>query len=760
MGLTYTVYIRQMPIRFSSYLADVLSMILTPRAFSLKETQERQPQVAHIDVEPTRLPPVTGTQIVTGEDPALRELSVSLIPEDDFATTTTKREKSKTTVIQPEPESVSEISYMETSTISGYRESFGGFDTSLQDLERLEMQVRSGKYKEPLTGPVGPPPRKTSMVETQFQDPESFSEKNAEVVGASSPEMQVRSVPSPASCKVESSERASGRVQESHRPDAAAHTNQVQYPQSSYVSRAPRSEQSSVSVQQPPLTHVGYSLQSIHTLEQPHATLSAHIGHTPHPTCTTLTSHVPHPTHTTLSSHVSHPTHTTLPSHVPQPTHTTLTSHVPHSTHTTLTSHVSHPTHTTLTSYVPQSTHTTLTSHVPHQTQTTHVSHPSQLTKSIRVSHPSRPAHSALTSHPPHATQSTLASHPPHPSQGTHISYAPHSTHAHHSVHFSDLSYKTHAGKVHSQPLTFSQSSHFYSFPTSLYGQVPQSAQPVDPSSSCVHQTVFSDQAIHTSLPDQYTYASRAVHHVHTYHSPHKISQPHTHSSHAVSAPSACSSNTVESVSSTQDTHTVYTPQYIRHVHDVSPVQTARGVPSLQIRKRVHQSHSAQPDHSVIVSHPGRSAQCTQHLHHSLTTGSTCHDHGSYSVTSGQPSHDTQSTQHTPPTKPAHSSCLVQPSHPTVWRHSWTEGEAKEQRVWTRPDRGSMPRFEYEEMVVSEHTYEGESIRRHEWEGQAEGRSEDGLTRGELASLLKRLEHRTPSEQSLLVAERDEDTLI
>lgn len=44
-------------------------------------------------------------------------------------------------MIQPEPESVSEISNMETSTISGYRESFGGFDMSLQELERLEMQA-------------------------------------------------------------------------------------------------------------------------------------------------------------------------------------------------------------------------------------------------------------------------------------------------------------------------------------------------------------------------------------------------------------------------------------------------------------------------------------------------------------------------------------------------------------------------------------------------------------------------------------------
>lgn len=34
---------------------------------------------------------------------------------------------------------------METSTISGYRESFGGFDMSLQELERLEMQASTIK---------------------------------------------------------------------------------------------------------------------------------------------------------------------------------------------------------------------------------------------------------------------------------------------------------------------------------------------------------------------------------------------------------------------------------------------------------------------------------------------------------------------------------------------------------------------------------------------------------------------------------------
>lgn len=62
-----------------------------------QQTQERQPQVAHIDVEPTRLPPVTGSQIVT-EDPALRELSVPLIPDDKLKSQThasSKREKPK-----------------------------------------------------------------------------------------------------------------------------------------------------------------------------------------------------------------------------------------------------------------------------------------------------------------------------------------------------------------------------------------------------------------------------------------------------------------------------------------------------------------------------------------------------------------------------------------------------------------------------------------------------------------------------------------
>lgn len=45
-------------------------------------------------------------------------------------------------------------------------------------------------------------------------------------------------------------------------------------------------------------------------------------------------------------------------------------------------------------------------------------------------------------------------------------------------------------------------------------------------------------------------------------------------------------------------------------------------------------------------------------------------------------------------------------------------------------------------------------------EDQHEGRSGESTTSGEFTSLLRRFDRRTPSEQSLLMTERDEDTLI
>lgn len=50
----------------------------------------------------------------------------------------------------------------------------------------------------------------------------------------------------------------------------------------------------------------------------------------------------------------------------------------------------------------------------------------------------------------------------------------------------------------------------------------------------------------------------------------------------------------------------------------------------------------------------------------------------------------------------------------------------------------------------------------HSWDIHTEGRTDETVSSGELTSLLRRLDRRSPSEQSLLVAfsERDEDTLI
>ncbi|XP_069159541.1 protein unc-80 homolog isoform X1 [Procambarus clarkii] len=658
------------------------------------ETQERQPQVAHIDVEPTRLPPVTGAQMVTGEDPALRELSVPLIPEDDFTppghstatTTTTKREKSKASIIQPEPESVSEISYMETSTISGYRESFGGFDMSLQELERLEMQVRTGKYKEPLTGPVVPSPRKTSVVETRFHEPGAANEKNVEEVRTASPKVQTPSVPSPASRRSEpSNEKKSAQMQDSHQLGTTVHASQrqnqySQYPHSSRVSHAQLSQSSVIAP--PHAAHASRTPQSIHTSYSPS-------------------------------------THSTHFSHAPTSTHSTHILNAPHSTHGT---HISH---------IPQSTHGTYIPHVPHSTYDTYSSNDPQSIHGTNISNDAHLSHCAQ--------------------------------HAHHSVHFSDLSYIAHTGHYQSahtaQALPFPHPSHLNSIPATSYDQVSHSSRSAQPvvQSSCAQHAVRSDQYAHASFSTQSKESAnvgRTVHHIHTFHSPHKVNQTHAYSSHVESMQSTCPSHGVQSVSSLQATHAAHAPQYIQHVQDVPPIQSARAVPPIQISKTICQSHSPHPDHSMLISHPGRSAQTVQHLPHHFTTAP---EHESYMHTPGQSSH---TTHYMPPTPAAHSPRSSHHTHPTVWRHSWAEGEAKEQRVWTKPDGSSMSRFECEEMGVPERSHEGVTTTRHVWEVQSEIRSGENLTPGELTSLLKRFEHRTPSEQSLLVAERDEDTLI
>ncbi|XP_042207937.1 protein unc-80 homolog isoform X3 [Homarus americanus] len=603
------------------------------------EMQERQPQVAHIDVEPTRLPPVTGTQIVSGEVPALRELSVPLIPEDEFTPqghTTTKRERSKPSIIQSEPESVSEISYMETSTMSGYRESFGGFDMSLQELERLEMQVRTGRYKEPLTGHAGASPRKTSVAETRFHDPGAISDKTAEVIIAASPKMDTTCVPPPAPWgSAPPTEKTMHQVQESHQPSIVAHppqssrqTTYVQHSQLPHASNVPHSQQSPIIVQPP---------------------YSGHAVHTPHSVSVSQSSHL---------------------SHAGQTHHCVHTSHAPHG------------------------------SHAPHS---------------------------------------------------THVPHTPH------SVHFSDLSYSR-TGSSHP--------SHLHSVSTPLHGQVLHTAVSVPQSSPSIHHGARTTQATHPSLLSHFKHSGhpgRPVHHSHATHSPREVSQIYCHSGHVMST-QPCPSHTLPSTSPTRATHTMHATQLIHHVHHDPPIQPTHAVHSVPSLQTSPSRYQGQSEHHVMhTSHPIYSVEGTQHLPRGQTTQGTHHERASHSHYSGHPSHATQASQCASPAQAAQSARMVQHSQPTVWRHSWTEGEAKEQRVWMKHESGEVPGVEREDRgAPGQCSHEGVSagILRHVWEAQSEGRSEDNLTTGELTSLLKRFERRTPSEQSLLVAERDEDTLI
>ncbi|XP_066978451.1 protein unc-80 homolog isoform X1 [Macrobrachium rosenbergii] len=357
------------------------------------ETQERTPQVAHIEVEPARLPPMTGGQMVGGEDPALRELSVPLIPDDEFSTQShpsTKRERPrrllppgfprrppfifKSGIIQPEPESASEISYMETSTMSGYRESFGGFDMSLQELERLEMQVRTGKYKEPLTGPHGPT-RKTGMAETRFHEPPPILGQ-AEVLQDSGLDILPAVVPPP----------------------------------------APWGPPQHEDGQTTPKTLSG----------TPHKCLQ----HSPHHSFSVSTHHQPQPHH----SHHSCPSHG---------------SHSPHSHHEHHHAHqpiLSSPQAPCSIHQATQHIHTSQAKHaipVEHVHEHAHSVHPpiihhSQESHSVHASsgytvRQTQAIHSSPSGHTTHAAHSTTSSHPVKSSLSVHFAPPSHSEHCYHS---------------------------------------------------------------------------------------------------------------------------------------------------------------------------------------------------------------------------------------------------------------------------------------------------------------------------------------
>ncbi|XP_042889771.1 protein unc-80 homolog isoform X4 [Penaeus japonicus] len=488
------------------------------------ESQERQPQVAHIEVEPTRLPsPMSGGQMVVGEDPpALRELSVPLMAEEEFSHQTTKRERSRPSTIQSEPESVSEISYMETSTMSGYRESFGGFDLSLQELERLEMQVRTGKYKEPLTSSATASPQKISVAETRFNEVSPHKTTMSRDMHSISPEPLTALVPPPSPWGRKSHSESAGKSTEVTRstPAHAQYTQPPQYP---------------------------HSPTSLHSTSK----ADTHHHGTPSPTYKPHTPHICSP-QAVLSTH--------------QPP--CFVHHVPHSSH-----------------------------HV-------HVVEPSHSKQQIHSAH-SQQAHSGH-SH----------------SHGTHH-------HHHHHVQFAPTPH--------------------------IFTSAPQVSQ--------------------------HTGSSYPVCHVHDSPSP-----QHTHSAH----------------------------------HFGQASEMSRSGQSAQLRQ--HHAHTARP---ILHEH--------SHSHHSGRDSCSLH-----------PAH---SVQVAPSVQTAQSSQVVQHSHPTVWRHSWTEGEAKEQRVWSGHEAVGLP---------------SQGHGTHSWDIHTEGRTDETVSSGELTSLLRRLDRRSPSEQSLLVAfsERDEDTLI
>ncbi|KAG7154376.1 hypothetical protein Hamer_G017580 [Homarus americanus] len=393
-------------------------------------------------------------------------------------------------------------------------------------------------------------------------------------------------------------------------------------------------------------------------------------------------------------------------------------------------------------SNVPHSQQSPIIVQPPYSGHAVHTPHSVSVSQSSHLSHAGQTHHCVHTSHAPHG------SHAPH---STHVPHTPH------SVHFSDLSYSR-TGSSHP--------SHLHSVSTPLHGQVLHTAVSVPQSSPSIHHGARTTQATHPSLLSHFKHSGhpgRPVHHSHATHSPREVSQIYCHSGHVMST-QPCPSHTLPSTSPTRATHTMHATQLIHHVHHDPPIQPTHAVHSVPSLQTSPSRYQGQSEHHVMhTSHPIYSVEGTQHLPRGQTTQGTHHERASHSHYSGHPSHATQASQCASPAQAAQSARMVQHSQPTVWRHSWTEGEAKEQRVWMKHESGEVPGVEREDRgAPGQCSHEGVSagILRHVWEAQSEGRSEDNLTTGELTSLLKRFERRTPSEQSLLVAERDEDTLI
>ncbi|KAK3889269.1 hypothetical protein Pcinc_006714 [Petrolisthes cinctipes] len=595
--------------------------------------QERQPQVAHIDVEPTRVPPVTATQkppSVAGEDPALRELSVPVMTEDEFTPQnhTAKREKPKASLVQTEPESVSEVSFMETSNISGYRESFGGFDMSLQELERLEMQVRSGKYKEPLVGPAPPPTRKISVVETRFHaHPISHQEHRVDMT---SPNL----LPSQAIPRVPTTTTG--------------------------ISEKAQLDSCKTSIP-------SHSIDSLKTTSFPVST--QHPAPIPYPVP------APHATHSIPTSHYA------------------TVSHSPNS--------------------VSSSHHPTI-SHLPH---------------SLSASH------HVLASHSPHS--SILV---------THDAHSPHSPHTHHSVHFSDMTYESRNQKTTAPKFTFPPTTS-QAPPTSHVVNTNQTqSSPVPP--SIAHEIQKPCQPIYSDIHGQVRPVSYSIP---VNHPSHIADETHFSSIHTNGHPS----QVLHSVNHGQEIDlTVKSGYDLNEAISIQPT-VSHAVVGRQVVHvpSAHIQHPSQHMHTLPHHH------YESHAHHTDYHYADSHHHHHHHHQESHQYHEEDhlhDTEHCSSRRSQHQPIVPrsQQDQPTVWRHSWTEGEAREARVWSGQESRT------QRIMWPSHTQDRIRGTRQGWEGPEEVKTDNTVTSGELTSLLRRLERRTPSEQSLLVAERDEDTLI
>lgn len=317
--------------------------------------------------------------------------------------------------------------------------------------------------------------------------------------------------------------------------------------------------------------------------------------------------------------------------------------------------------------------------------------------------------------------------------------YTSHPTHAHHSVHFSDMTQQAHdrtQAPPTSQPPTSSQAFHPKSGSTAPQSYTHRPAPAPTPSTH--HHTSRQPQPICSTLSSQ-SKQQAAIYHGQTTYS-HKVTEASSH--HAKPQHSTYGGLTPHTKGLDYTMHIPYTAYF---THETSPSQS--GYP---------------PDPTAKTSHVG------YHNQTAVTSKPTIHSppqvvrspHDSYHSSQGPSatpvsrkigSQSVHTTTTLPPAKPVRSSHLS--SQPTVWRHSWTEGEAKEQRVWGG-------RQEVVGAIETPSTYFSEQGKSKQgWDSQHEGRSGESTT-GELTSLLRRFDRRTPSEQSLLMTERDEDTLI